>query len=135
MRNLSLRSTFLMMFVAGSIAVLGLTGCPAYGPAPETVDFVDIERYAGLWHEIASNPVFFNENLVAVTAEYAIIGPGRISVFNQGRQGTPDGPVDSIRGRARVVDTASNAKLAVRFGSGRFSRLVEGEYWIVLLDS
>lgn len=116
------------------VALLALTGCPVFGPPPETVDFVDIEQYAGLWYEIASNPVFFNEDLVAVTAEYELIGPGEVSVLNTGRVGSPDGPVESIEGVARVVDTETNSKLAVRFGTGLFSRLFEGEYWIVLLD-
>lgn len=135
MRQHSRRSHCMVLLAAASLAALGLAGCPSYGPAPRTVEFVEIERYVGLWHEIASNPVFFNQDLVAVTAEYAITGPGRVSVFNQGRVGSPDGPVDSIRGTARVVDKVTNAKLAVRFGSGLFSRLFEGEYWIVLLDS
>ncbi|MFP4499847.1 MAG: lipocalin family protein [Candidatus Hydrogenedentota bacterium] len=122
-----------MVWVA-ALAAAGLAGCPSYGPEPETVDFVDVEQYAGLWHEIASNPVFFNKDLVAVTAEYEIIGPGRISVLNMGREGSPEGPVQRISGVAQVVDEQTNSKLSVRFGTGLFSRLFAGEYWIVLLD-
>ncbi len=116
------------------VSVMALTGCPVYGPPPETVDFVDIEQYAGLWYEIASNPVFFNQDLVAVTAEYEVIAPGTVSVLNMGRVGTPDGRERSIQGQARVVDPETNSKLAVRFSTGFFGRLFEGDYWIVLLD-
>lgn len=115
------------------LAGLALPGCPPAGPTPETVPFVDIERYAGLWFEIASNPAFFNQNLVGVTAEYGLQDDGRISVFNRGFEGSLDGPERSIRGTARVVEPESNAKLAVSFNNF-FSRLFEGEYWIVLLD-
>ncbi len=110
-----------------------LPGCLNTGPEPEVVPFVDVERYVGLWHEIASNPSFFNMNLVAVTAEYDIIGPGRISVLNRGRVGTPDGRERSIEGSARIVDTTTNAKLKVQFDTF-WGRFFEGNYWIVLLD-
>ena len=111
-----------------------LTACPRNGPTPQVVDNVDIDRYVGLWHEIASNPVFFNEDLVAVTAEYAVIGEGKVSVLNKGHVGTPDGPLQQIEGQARVVDAVTNAKLAVSFQTNFFTRIFEGKYWIVLLD-
>jgi apolipoprotein D and lipocalin family protein len=113
---------------------MALMACPRNGPRPEVVEKVDIERYVGLWHEIASNPVFFNRDLVSVTAEYAIIDEKTVSVLNKGRKNTPDGPQEQIEGKARVVDRETNAKLAVSFDSVFFSRIFKGEYWIVLLD-
>lgn len=131
MKNVRWRFGILVVAV---LSGLGLTGCPpVFGPPPETVAFVDVERYAGLWYEIASNPVFFNEDLVGVTAEYEVIAPGRISVENRGFEGSLDGPEDVIRGEARVVDTETNSKLKVRFNF-LFGRLFEGNYWIVALD-
>lgn len=108
-------------------------GCAPRGPEPDVVEFVDVERYVGLWHEIASNPAFFNWNLVAVTAEYEIIGPGRISVLNKGRVGHPEGLERRISGSARVVDEETNAKLKVQFDTF-WGSFFEGDYWIVLLD-
>ena len=120
--------------------LLGLTtlallpGCVRYGAEPETVAFVDVPSYMGKWFEVASNPQFFNEDLVSVTAEYTLREDGKVTVLNKGRQGSPDGPEESIEGVARVVDTETNAKLGVRFPSVPFSSLFEGEYWIVSLD-
>jgi apolipoprotein D and lipocalin family protein len=114
--------------IAGTFA-----GCPAMGPRPETVPFVDLDRYVGLWYEIASNPVFFNQNLVGVTAEYTKRSDGRIKVVNTGFEGSLDGPKDQVEGVARVVDTQTNSKLGVKFDIP-FGRFFEGEYWIVLLD-
>jgi len=108
-------------------------GCAPRGPEPEVAEFVEVERYVGLWHEIASNPVFFNRNLVAVTAEYEVIEPGRISVLNKGRVGNPQGLERSISGSARVVDEETNAKLKVQFDTF-WGSFFEGDYWIVLLD-
>jgi len=113
---------------------LPLVGCPTFGPAPETVEFVDLEQYAGLWYEIASNPVFFNEDLVGVTAEYTLNDDGTVKVVNKGFEGSLDGPMTSIEGVARVRDEETNAKLGVSFSSVPGSRFFEGEYWIIALD-
>jgi apolipoprotein D and lipocalin family protein len=111
-----------------------LTGCMSNGEPPKTVDFVDVPQYMGLWYEISSNPVFFNEDLVGVTAEYTLRDDGKVTVLNKGFQGTLNGPQESIEGVARVKDTETNSKLGVRFPSVPFNFLFEGEYWIVLLD-
>jgi apolipoprotein D and lipocalin family protein len=121
-----------VMSLAG--VLMALSGCMSYGPAPQTVAQVEVPKYMGLWHEIASNPQFFNEDLVSVTAEYTLRDDGKVTVLNKGRQGSPDGPEESIEGVARVVDKETNAKLGVRFPSVPFSFLFEGEYWIVVLD-
>ena len=109
-------------------------GCARFGDPPKTVDFVDVPSYMGLWHEIASNPQFFNEDLVNVTAEYTLREDGKVTVLNRGFQGSPNGPEETIEGVARVKDTTTNSKLGVRFPSVPFSFLFEGEYWIVILD-
>lgn len=111
-----------------------LSGCVSYGPEPETVSHVDIQRYVGLWHEIASNQVFFNEGLVGVTAEYAVLNDQQISVINSGYEGTIDeANKTSINGVATVVDTETNSKLKVQFDMF-LGALFKGNYWIVLLD-
>lgn len=111
-----------------------LTGCVSYGPEPETVAKVDIERYVGLWHEIASNQVFFNRGLVGVTAEYAVINDEQISVLNSGYDSVIDeANKESITGVATVVDKQTNSKLKVQFDMF-LGALFKGDYWIVLLD-
>ncbi len=81
----------------------------------DTVAYVDVPRYMGLWYQISANPVFFNEDLVGVTAEYALNDDGTVKVVNQGFVGSLDGPVDMIEGVAEVVDTETNATLKVDF--------------------
>jgi apolipoprotein D and lipocalin family protein len=117
-----------MMFLS-----LSMGGCMSYGPEAETVAKVDIDRYVGLWHEIASNPVFFNQDLVGVTAEYSLNDDGSVKVVNTGYKGSLDGQKDTITGRAVVVDTETNSKLTVQFDTF-FGFLFKGNYWIVLLD-
>ena len=95
----------------------------------EVVPHVDLRRYLGTWYEIATIPQRFQKGCVGVTAEYALRNDGDIDVVNTCRQDTLDGKVRSVRGKAWVVDKATNAKLKVRF-FWPFS----GAYWIIELD-
>ncbi len=95
----------------------------------EVVDSVDLERYLGRWYEIASYPMYFQKGCTATTADYALREHGLIKVVNRCRKGSLDGKLKEAKGRAKVVDTATNAKLKVSF-FGPFW----GDYWIIDLD-
>lgn len=95
----------------------------------EVVSYVDLDRYAGTWYEIATIPQRFQRGCVAVTAEYSLRPDGDIKVVNSCRRETLDGPVRRVRGKAWVVDKQSKAKLKVRF-FWPFS----GDYWVIGLD-
>jgi apolipoprotein D and lipocalin family protein len=125
------RSVMLTAFLA--VAGVLPAGCPRYGQPPETVPYVDLEKYTGLWYEIASNEVFFNENLFGVTAEYTLREDGTVGVVNTGYEGGPNGPKKQITGTATVADPATNSKLLIRFDQP-FGFLFRGKYYIVLLD-
>jgi apolipoprotein D and lipocalin family protein len=104
-------------------------GQSAEKPPLEAVDSVDLDRYLGRWYEIASYPAWFQKNCTAVTANYSLRDDGRIKVVNSCRKGSLDGKLKQSTGRAKVVDTVSNAKLKVSF-FGPFW----GDYWIIDLD-
>ena len=95
-----------------------------------TVDYVDIERYQGRWYEVARFPNSFEKNCEGVTADYGRRDDGLISVVNTCRKGAPDGPAETAKGRARIVDEETNAKLEVSF-FGPFW----GDYWVIDLDA
>ena len=95
----------------------------------ETVASVDLDRYLGRWYEIASYPAWFQKNCTGVTADYSLREDGRIKVVNSCRKKTLDGRAKQSTGKAKVVDTATNAKLKVSF-FGPFW----GDYWIIDLD-
>lgn len=98
-------------------------------PPLEVVPYVDVDRYLGTWYEIATIPQRFQRGCVAAKAEYSLLPNGDIQVVNSCREGTLDGKVRSVRGRARVVDKRSNAKLKVTFFWPFW-----GSYWIIGLD-
>jgi apolipoprotein D and lipocalin family protein len=99
-------------------------------PELRTVAQVDLGRYLGHWYEIASFPQSFQRGCTASTATYTPRPDGEIDVLNRCRRGAVDGPEKAARGRARVVDRKTNAKLEVSF-----FRPFWGDYWIVDLGA
>ncbi len=95
----------------------------------EVVGHVDLQRYLGTWYEIATIPQRFQKGCVGVTAEYSLRKNGDIQVVNTCIKETLDGEVRTARGKARVVDRTTNAKLKVSFFWPFW-----GAYWIIGLD-
>ena len=118
----------LSILIGTVVALVANTGW-AKQPALEVVEHVDLERYLGTWYEIASYPAWFQKNCTAVTADYSLRDDGLIQVVNSCRKGSLDGKLKQTKGRAKVVDTETNAKLKVSF-FGPFW----GPYWIIDLD-
>lgn len=101
----------------------------------KTVQNVDLKQYSGKWFEIARYPNKFQEKCVGnTTATYTIKENNKIEVLNECLE--KDGKVDSAKGKAKIVDEATNAKLEVRFAPAFLSFLpqVWGDYWIIDLD-
>lgn len=94
-------------------------------PPLPTVEQVDVEQYMGTWYEIANFPMRFQEGCTGTTATYTLDGD-QVKVLNRCFEDSLDGPLKEAEGRARVVDTETNAKLEVSF-FGPFW----GDYWII----
>ena len=92
----------------------------------ETVPYVDLERYSGLWYEIASYPQRFQRGCHKTTAEYSISERGHVVVVNRCNKDSIDGRQSSIRGKAFVKKNSGNAKLRVQFFWP-----FRGDYWII----
>ena len=95
-----------------------------------TVTSLDIERYMGSWYEVAKIPNRFQSHCDhGAMAEYRLMGGSEVSVVNSCI--TADGSRNKAEGRARVVDTQSNAKLEVSFVSLFGWNLFWGDYWVI----
>ena len=92
---------------------------------------VDLERYQGLWYEIARFPNSFEEGCVGVTAEYTLNADGTVKVLNTCRQGSLDGPVETAEGVATSV-SPDNDRLEVTFVP--WLPFARGDYWILQTD-
>ncbi|MCC5984717.1 MAG: lipocalin family protein [Rhodobacteraceae bacterium] len=110
------------------LALALLVGCGTVwrdtGAPMTPVAELDLDRYAGRWHEVARFPVPFQRGCTATTADYAVQADGTISVVNTCRRDRPDGPVSRIAGSAEVV---APGRLRVRLGRIPFA----GAYWVL----
>jgi len=119
MKTALLPASILLLFLA--------TGCVRQQPAPlPTVKTVDLDKYGGLWHEIARYENRFEAGCVGATADYSR-KEGYIRVVNSCYDGS--GRLkDRAEGKAYVVDDSGNAKLRVTFFWPFY-----GDYWILML--
>jgi apolipoprotein D and lipocalin family protein len=92
----------------------------------QTVPYVELEKYAGKWYEIASYPQRFQKGCFATTAEYTQTDKGYLIVENRCRKGSLFGKEAYIKGKAFVVENSGNAKLKVQFFWP-----FKGKYWII----
>jgi apolipoprotein D and lipocalin family protein len=93
----------------------------------EVVPHVELEKYLGKWYEIARLPAKFQEGCNETTATYTLLGNCNISVLNECKK---NGKIKLARGKAKVVDKTTNAKLKVTFFWPFY-----GDYWIIKLGN
>ena len=115
--------------IATSFFIFSCAGTVKSNSPLTVVESVDLQRYLGKWYEIASYPAWFQKGCTASTADYRLLPDGRIQVTNSCRKGSLDGKLKESKGKAEVVDTATNAKLKVWFFWP-----FKGNYWIIDLD-
>ena len=128
-------NNYLVTIVGFSIVFLISCASPQNKDLPPltTVEQVDINRYVGLWYEIAKIPNSFQDHCAyGTTAEYKIQDDGSIKVINKCYD--ENGEPDIADGVANIVDKKSNAKLEVSFVSFLGIRPFWGDYWIIGLD-
>lgn len=116
------------------VAACALGAAAADAAEPAVVPDVQLDRYQGTWHEWARFPHFFQRECVGdVTATYTLATDGQVAVLNRCRRA--DGSVIEARGRARVADPATRAKLEVSFLPIWLDWLPvgRGDYWIIAL--
>jgi len=92
----------------------------------EAVPFVDLNRYAGKWYDIASFPQRFQKGCHRTTAEYSLSDKGFVIVENRCNKDSLNGKESYIKGKAFVVPGTNNAKLKVQFFWP-----FKGDYWVI----
>lgn len=126
------RASKLVVLGGLGLAAIGLVACstsisrhPVGNRAvPQPRKTVDLQKYLGRWYEIARYEQGFQKGCEGVTADYSHRADGSIEVLNRCRK--PDGKLSEARGRAKVVDRDTKAKLKVSF-FGPFY----GDYWVL----
>ena len=127
MKNKHISSIFLVGIAS---ILLIVVGCKYMGKEPlstlETVSHVDLNRYMGVWYEIARYPNSFQKGCVGSRATYTLLDDGKVSVLNECYDGSFSGKLRSAKGKAWAVDKETNARLKVSF-----FWFFAGDYWII----
>lgn len=90
----------------------------------DTMNYVDVEKYTGVWYSIYEIPNNFQNNCECVTAEYGIVDEDTISVLN-----TCGNTNKTIKGSADIINKVTNSELEVDFGF-----FIKGDYNIIYVD-
>jgi apolipoprotein D and lipocalin family protein len=132
------------MLKSFAVAALGLTSVSAVsrtwatntsthlGLGVDTVDELDVNAYVGTWYQMYADQLVYSTiepNAYCVTAKYALLEDGSISVHNYQTTGSPSEGVDTIDGTATVPNPEEPGQLSVSFDS------VDGgagaPYWVL----
>jgi apolipoprotein D and lipocalin family protein len=124
------------MRIALTALLLSMATTGALASTPVTaVSHLDLDRYAGTWHEIARLPMWFQRKCEKdVTAHYTPRPDGTVAVHNACV--TAEGKTIASDGVARRPEPFAMGKLQVRFAPAWLSwvPLVWADYWVVALD-
>jgi apolipoprotein D and lipocalin family protein len=91
---------------------------------------VDLNRYMGVWYEIAKIPNKFQKKCEKnTTARYTLREDGRVDVVNRCERIRRSAVV--ARGIAKIIDNETKAKLKVSFVKLLGNQVFWGDYWII----
>jgi apolipoprotein D and lipocalin family protein len=96
------------------VVLLVALGCQDARPI-HTVDAVDLKRFMGDWHVIASIPTFIETDAYHAVQSYRIAGDGTIETIFRFNKGGLDGPEKVYTPRGFVDDRQSNAVWGMQF--------------------
>ncbi len=105
-----------------------LAGCSSHAPM-KAVDYVDIDRFMGVWYVIANIPTFIEKDAHNAVETYARNNDGSIDTTFTFRDGSFDGEVKSYHPTGYITDTKSNALWGMQF-----IWPIKADYRIVYLD-
>lgn len=129
--------TLAKIAVGGAVLVgLGMATMAYAQTKPlQTVERVELDKYLGVWYEVARKPLYFQNKCDRdVTATYTLNENGNVVVDN--RCYTKEGKLTQSIGEAFIQNTPFNSKLKVSFlpEAIRWLPFGRGDYWVLKLD-
>jgi len=128
----------LAKIAVGGAVLIGLgmaTMAYAKNKPLHTVEKVELDKYLGVWYEVARKPMYFQNKCDRdVSATYTLNENGNIGVDN--RCYTKDGQLNQSVGEAFIQNAPFNTKLKVSFlpESVRWLPVGRGDYWVLKID-
>lgn len=128
----------LAKIAVGGAVLLGLgVATMAYAQTKplQTVEKVELDKYLGVWYEVARKPLYFQNKCDRdVTATYTLNENGNVVVDN--RCYTKEGNLTQSIGEAFIENAPFNSKLKVSFlpEAIRWLPFGRGDYWVLKLD-
>ncbi|WP_407308268.1 lipocalin family protein [Acinetobacter sp.] len=128
----------LAKIAVGGAVLIGLgmaTMAYAQTKSLPTVEKVELDRYLGVWYEVARKPMYFQNKCDRdVSATYTLNENGNVGVDN--RCYTKDGKSTHSVGEAFIQNAPFNTKLKVSFlpESIRWLPVGRGDYWVLKID-
>lgn len=89
-----------------------------------TVEYLDLNRYSGLWYEIARLPNYFQKGCINSTANYTLQNDGNLKVVNRC---IVNNKIIEVNGIAKPIRPG---RLNVYFGNS----FIPGEYNVIYID-
>lgn len=130
-----MKMLFKSVLAATTLAIISLSfTTQAETVAPQAVDQVDIQRYAGKWYEIAHLPMYFQRKCVSnISAQDTVNADQTMGVLNSCR--IENGEMISSEGVA-YPQNQGNSKLKVSFlpPGLRWIPFTKGHYWVLRVD-
>ena len=109
-----------------SLAVLaaGPAGA-ARAPNPARPESADV--YSGRWYEVARTPNKLQKDCQQDTTDFEGYSDGAFAVVESCHRGGPEGPLKTLRARAKILSPGDNTRFRMSF----FGGLVHQEYWVL----
>jgi apolipoprotein D and lipocalin family protein len=131
MLKLAVASSLISMAAAFGPAAVNETALGLTLGGVDTVDTLDVSAYIGRWYQMYADKVVldtFEKDAYCVTADYAVLEDGSLSVHNYQTTGSPTDGATFIDGTATIPNTDEPGKLKVVFPSvGSFA----APYWVL----
>ena len=123
------RNSFKLIVVPLYLTLFLLAGCSAQqGPAMETVENLDLDRFMGQWHVLADISTPFDRDAFVPLESYTRVGQNIVETVYSYREGKATGPLRERHLKAFVSDE-SNAVWAMQIFWP-----IKAEYRVVFVD-
>ena len=121
-----MKSIYILLFI---ISITATQASSDYLKTPNAVDYVNIEKFSGLWYEIARTYNRFEKDCVGASVEYTLVEDLKYDIKNRCFNTTFNGKIIEYNGTAKPSDGKNMSKIDMTY-----FWIFAKEYKIIYLD-